>query len=113
MICAKLRENKTGRICLSVIGHANAGNIGRDIVCASASMLAYTIAQTVKNYYEMGALECPPKIILKSGRSNVTCIPKKDYYEEVKHAYIVVQTGLNLLAHNYPQYVSLIRFDEE
>lgn len=111
MIHAKLVENRTGRICLSVIGHANADNIGKDIICASASTLAYTIAQMVKNYYEMGALECPPKIILKSGRSTVTCIPKKDYYEEVRYAYLVVQTGLNLLSHNYPEYVSLICFD--
>lgn len=111
MICVNMRENKTGRICLSVTGHANADSIGKDIICASASTLVYTIAQMVKNYYEMGALECPPKIILKSGRSNVTCIPKKDYYEEVRYAYLVVQTGLNLLSHNYPEYVSLICFD--
>lgn len=112
MICAKLRENETGRICLSVIGHANVADVGKDIICASASMLAYTIAQMVQDYYEMGALMCPPKIILKSGRSNVTCIPKKDYYEEVRYAYLVVQTGLNLLARNYPEYVSLTCFDE-
>lgn len=110
MIKAKFTETKTGNISLSIKGHAGAAEVGQDIVCASASILAYTVAQMVKDYGNSNMLKKNPTIMLKKGMTNVTCTPKKDYYEEVKYSFYVVQTGLNLLAHNYPQYVELEMF---
>ena len=86
--------------------------MGQDIVCASASILAYTVAQLVKDMYAQGKLKKKPTILLKKGSSSVTYTPKSEYYEECKHCLYVVQTGLNLLAHNYPQYVTLTMFGE-
>lgn len=112
MIKARVNETNTGSLSLCIKGHAGAAEIGQDIVCASASILAYTAAQLVKDYSASGKLKHKPTIFLKKGSSTVTCAPKEEYYNEVKHTFFVVQTGLNLLAHNYPQYVTLTKFGE-
>ena len=112
MIKAKLTETKTGTISLSIKGHAGAAEVGQDIVCASASILAYTVAQLVKDYGNSDMLNKKLTIMIKKGSTTVTCSPKKEYYDEVKHSFFVVQTGLNLLAHNYPQYVELEMFGQ-
>ena len=112
MIKARLNETNTGCISLFIRGHARAAEVGQDIICASASILAYTVAQLVKDYSKLGMLNKKPTLIIKKGNATVTCIPKKKYYDEVKHSFYVVQTGLNLLAHNYPQYITLEMFGQ-
>lgn len=112
MIKARFNETKTGNISLSIKGHAGAAEVGQDIVCASASILAYTVAQLVKDYSASDMLKKKPTIMLKKGSSTVTCSPKNEYYDEVKHSFYVVLTGLSLLAHNYPQYVVLEMFGQ-
>ena len=112
MIKARFSETDTGHFIMSIKGHAGASEVGQDIVCASASILAYTVAQLVKDYGMKDMLKKKPTILLKKGSSTVTCTPKKEYYDEVKHSYYVVQTGINLLAHNYPQCVDVKLFGQ-
>lgn len=96
-----------GRISLSMDGHAGAGNIGNDLVCASASILVYTAAQIAIDMYDCGKLEEHPTIILDSGNASVTLHPKKSYYDYARVAFYAVETGLKLLAHNYPKNVDI------
>ena len=108
MIKVKIHKNDTRRwLRLRVIGHAGQAEIGQDIVCASASILTYTMAQIIKDMGETGRLE--NKLIrLKEGYATITCVCK-DYeaYYEALSALNVAQVGYSLLAHNYPQYVEL------
>lgn len=110
MICARLNKTKSGHLCLSVRGHAGAGEVGQDIVCASVSILAYTVAQTVKDAYAAGKLKGHPNILLHKGSSTVSCTPHECFADEMEMAFRFAQTGLNLLQHNYPQYVALTMF---
>ena len=110
MIKCKLCETETGSISLSIKGHAGAAETGKDIICASASILVYTAAQLVEGYGKSNMLNSKPILIIKKGRATVTCSPKKRYYDEVKHSFYVVQAGLSLLAYNYPQYITLEMF---
>ena len=112
MIKVRLNATDTGNISLSIKGHAGAAEVGQDIVCAAASILAYTVAQLVKDYSANNMLKNKPTIMLHKGSSTVTCSPKKEYFDEVYHTFFVVQTGLNLLAHNYPQYLDIKLFGE-
>lgn len=112
MIKAILNVTNTGSISLSIKGHAGASEAGQDIICASASILAYTAAQLVKDYGERNLLKKKPTITMRKGSSTITCTPKSDYFDEVFHSFFVVQTGLNLLAHSYPQYVDIKMFGE-
>lgn len=105
MIKANIREGKNGSITLSIKGHAGAAKEGQDIVCASASILAYTLGQYVSECFERGYLEQEPIILLEKGRGRVTSVPKKEYYDYIKRGYAFADMGLDLLSHNYPQYV--------
>lgn len=98
-------NDKNGRLSLKVKGHAGQSEIGKDIVCASASILAYTVAQVVSNIESKGGLKKPPTIKLLKGNAVITCHPKEDYMDELAHTYYVAEVGYSLLAHNYPQYV--------
>ena len=111
MVKVKFTENsKTGMFSLTIKGHAGQAEIGKDIVCASASILAYTVAQIVTNMKSLGCLKKPPTVKIGKGDAVVSCQPKEEYRSEAEHTYLVVQTGYELLAHNYPQYVELTKF---
>jgi uncharacterized protein YsxB (DUF464 family) len=98
---------------LHVKGHAGQNAPGNDIVCASASILAYTLAQNIKISEEQGHLKYSPKIKLKEGDSIITCRAKdEETYNEMLHTFLVIQTGYALLAHNYPHYVAVELFGQ-
>ena len=93
---------------LRVEGHAGHGDVGHDLVCASASILAYTIAQIVKAMDAHKDFAEPPVIKLESGDAEVLCRAKDDYiFAEIVQDFFVIKTGYELLAHNYPQYVEM------
>ena len=113
MVKAEFFTNKeSGSITLKLTGHAGAGEKGKDIICASASMLAYTVAQALQFMYEQGDLQKKPHIKLAEGDSIIVAKPKEDSYAEALHTFFVAQVGYHLLSHNYPQYVSLTSFGE-
>ena len=95
-------------IRLTLKGHAGQAEHGQDIVCASASILAYTVAQIVKAMEHHGDLEGKPNIDLNEGDATIMCRCRdpKDFGELV-HTFFVAHVGYALLAHNYPEYVSL------
>ena len=100
-------------VSLHVKGHAGSNAIGHDIVCASASILTYTLAQNIKMSQERGHLKYSPKIKLKEGDAIITCRAKdEEAYTELLHTYLVIQTGYMVLAHNYPQYVAVEMFGQ-
>ena len=93
-------------ISLKVEGHAGQAEKGQDIICASVSMLVYTLAQYAKWMFERHQLKRSPLIELEEGNSRVILKPKKDNYAECLHAFFVVSVGFDLLARNYPEYVT-------
>lgn len=108
MITARFyKKNKDGSIRMTLQGHAGAAPKGEDLICASASMLAYTVAQAVQFMFEQGMLAKKPKISIKEGSAAVVAIPREEYQAEVLHTYWVAQCGIHMLARNYPQYIKL------
>lgn len=113
MISVVFEENKEAKaLTLTIKGHSGQAEIGKDIVCASASMLAYTVAQYMKFMYEQHKLKKKPVLDLEYGDTRITVKPKTDDYAEALHTFFVAQVGFNLLASNYPQYVEVKMFDE-
>ena len=111
MIKAEFFTNsESGSITLKLTGHAGQAEHGQDIVCAAASILAYTVAQTLQFMYEEGNLKKKPHIKLEEGDTIIVGKPKDDTYAETLHTFFVAQVGYHLLAHNYPQYVTLSSF---
>ena len=102
--------NRDKRECsLTVKGHAGQADVGHDIICASASILAYTIAQVIKSMEHRGDLIEPPTIDLESGDATIVCRAKDDYlFSEMMQDFFVIRTGYLLLERNYPLYVEFI-----
>lgn len=108
-----LLRPESRKLSLTLSGHAGAAEIGHDIVCAGASILACTVAQEAKNMETRGQLAEPPVIRMKEGDTEIVVRPKDSQeYKEAHHTFYVAQVGYSLLAHNYPQYVEVKKLTE-
>ena len=56
---------------MTLSGHAGAAPRGKDLVCAAASMLAYTLAQTLLQLHREGNLKRMPKVSLTPGAAHI------------------------------------------
>ena len=113
MVKAEFFTNKeSGSITMKLTGHAGQAKKGEDIVCASASILAYTVAQALQFQYEEGGLKKKPHLKLEPGDTVIIAKPKPESYEETLHTFFVAQVGYCLLAKTYPQYVTLSSFGD-
>lgn len=113
MVKAEFFTNKeAGSITMKLTGHAGQAEKGQDIVCAAASILAYTVAQALQFMYEQGQLQKKPHIKLTEGDTVIVAKPRKDAYAEALHTFFVAQVGYHLLSHNYSQYVTLSSFGD-
>jgi uncharacterized protein YsxB (DUF464 family) len=110
MIKVNYTYDRDKRECsLTVEGHAGCAERGKDLICASASTLAFTIAQVIKSMHHHGDLVEPPILDLEDGDATIVCRAKDDYlFSEIMQDFFVIRTGYALLAHNYPQFVEFI-----
>ena len=105
-----IEKNDRGEPCGIVFictGHAGRNKRGEDLVCASASILTYTLAQTVHSLYEGRFLKRRPKIKLCEGYAKISVKPRRERFAEVYNAFAVIATGFSLLEKSYGGYVSL------
>lgn len=110
MIRAEFEKDEQEYISLRVEGHAGQAEKGKDIVCAAASILAYTVGQSITQMHKQGWLKKKPHINLKEGKGLITCIPKEEYFEECLMVFFVAEVGYTLLHNNYPQFVDVKQF---
>ncbi len=87
------------KLSLRLEGHAGYAEIGKDIVCASASILAYTLASIIDSFDGVVA-----SIDMTSGDTTIEC----ECNTSTRNAFAYTKVGYALLEHNYPQYVRLI-----
>lgn len=90
---------------LTVTGHAGAAESGHDIVCASASILAYTLAANVANMADNRQVR-QPIIKTDEGDTEISCNPRHNLKASVTLVFDSVCVGFEMLAHDYPQYIS-------
>ena len=102
MIKVTLTESGN-KLSLRLEGHAGYAEIGKDLVCASASILAYTVAQHIKDMYGSGKLTEEPTLELRSGEADISCHAT----EEMTIIFSAICTGYKLLKFNFPQNVEL------
>ena len=90
---------------LTVTGHANSAEPGHDLVCASASMLAYTLAANVANMADAGQVR-QPIIENTEGNTEISCNPRHNLKNTVTLVFDSICAGFELLAHDYPEYIN-------
>ncbi len=109
MITAKFYcRPEDGTIHMEIRGHSGAAPKGEDLICCAATMLAYTAAQAVQFLFEQGRLQKRPKIKIRDGCATVIAMPTEEGYAETLVVFWVAQCGAHVLAHNYPDNVSLM-----
>lgn len=90
---------------VTIIGHALSGKVGQDLVCASASILAYTLANAVINMEV--AKQCSDTYVsLNSGNAIVSCHPVVRYKSAVTLVFDTLCAGFEILSKNYPNNIS-------
>lgn len=103
-------EENEGKLSLKLDGHAGQADIGHDIVCSSCSILAYTVAQFVREADQGGDLKSAPTIVLETGEGYIECEPTEEMYWLMRNIYYFAEKGYHLLAYNYPRFVELKPF---
>ena len=86
-------------------GHAKSGEVGHDLVCASASILIYTLASFVANMEEARQVY-NPKYELKDGDAIISCDAPNKYKGSVTLVFDSICGGFELLARDYPDNIS-------
>lgn len=93
----KIKRKKDG---ISIKGHANYAPKGQDIVCASVSVLAQTLIQSIE---ELTADRIDYKMLPGNIKIKYWCL--SDETKTLINAFFI---GANNIAEQYPEYVQLI-----
>ena len=90
---------------LTIEGHACSGEHGHDLVCASASILAYTLAASVANMFAAKQIR-EPFIELKEGSGQIACKAINRFEAPVTLIFDTLCAGYELLAREYPENIT-------
>jgi uncharacterized protein YsxB (DUF464 family) len=93
---------------VEVRGHAQSGEVGHDLVCASASILVYTLASFVENMQRAKQVY-NPKTELKEGDALIYCDAPNKYKHSITLVIDSICGGFELLARNYPDNIKFER----
>ena len=96
----KVRYNDTDSIMLRVSGHANYAEIGKDIVCAGVSAIAFAL---------LGYLEKIDKTVASdiNEQEGYICIVSNSVDKRVEAAYDMALSGLRQLELAFPDHVNV------
>lgn len=90
---------------VTVEGHAGSGPEGHDLVCASVSALALTLAGNV-SYMEAQEAVWDVTTKLEEGNAEIQCTPYRRYRDSVEQIFRSICVGFELLATKYPANIS-------
>lgn len=90
---------------VSVTGHAGSAEKGKDLICASASILAYTLAAYVKKVKEEDKVKFD-LTVLEEGDTIISCSPYNENKTEITTVFDAICRGFELLARDYPENIS-------
>ena len=96
-----------GRLEMRFHGHAGFAEMGKDPVCAGASVLAMAAAQCIDGMGDQGCMEEAPKIHVAGGNVRVTCRPKEAFYPQALTVMAVAHVGMVMLEEAYPGYAEV------
>ena len=90
---------------VTVEGHAGSAPKGQDLVCASASALALTLAGNVAYMQSQDAVY-GVITTLEEGNAEIQCTPYRRYKASVEQIFRAICVGFELLATKYPENIS-------
>ena len=90
---------------VSVEGHAGSAEKGKDLICASASILAYTLAAYVIKVKEEDKVKFD-LTALEEGDAIISCSPYYENKTEITTVFDAICRGFEILAKDYPDNIS-------
>lgn len=106
MIEISLKTGVDGTYELSVKGHADYGEKGKDPVCAAVSALLYTACKAVSDSREM--LLRDPITRLLEGDGYLFTKVKPKYEGNIQRSIWTIMEGFELLSQAYPESVKIV-----
>ena len=95
---------------VTITGHANAGENGKDLVCSAASILAWTRASNVANLHDSDPTRFRRVTIkMDEGDTVVEVSPVHDAAVVATLVFDTVCAGFELLAKQYPENIKYQR----
>lgn len=92
---------------ISIKGHANSAPKGKDLVCAGASTLAFTLIAALQE----GEARFRPVLSQHEGDLKIECSPTRACEDECRAIMDTIMTGFEVLADEYPDNVHTERED--
>lgn len=90
---------------LEVSGHANAGRMGEDIVCAAVSILTQALLQNLKIAQEREQFRMDYEYETP-GEFRVKVHTWENFYE-LQDMFNFVMVGMTMLENKYPEYITI------
>ena len=90
---------------LTVQGHAQSAEKGKDLICAAVSILVFTLAQ---NIYELGDKGFLAEYVVRLDEGDAELACDGEYHRCYKLVFDTICTGLELLATDFPEHVTFI-----
>jgi len=103
MIVAKYDRK---HLTLTVKGHAQSAEAGKDLICAAASILVYTLAGNVAQLSADKKQVRRPVVKIKEGNSEISCDPVHGMRSIVTVIFDSICSGFDVLQQRYPDFVS-------
>lgn len=90
---------------VTIEGHANHDEMGKDIVCAGISSLTYTLAMYVDKLNYFGKTPFAPNIRLNEGNAEISVVVWGKHEHQVREVFDAICDGYELIANTYPDNV--------
>ena len=90
---------------VTIKGHAGSGEVGHDLVCAAASILACTLASHVDGMKDSERVQFA-SVELNGGDSRISCEPKENYVLCARLIFDTIGAGFDILAQEYPENIT-------
>ena len=90
---------------LIVRGHARSDEPGKDLVCASASILTYTFGKAVAEFESSGSVR-DASVMIDEGNAEISCNPKNGMRHVVTLVLDSICGGFTLLSKSKPEFIS-------
>lgn len=91
---------------VKIEGHADSAEYGKDLICASASILFYTLVENIDRLEKQG--KCKATIKALEGDAEVRIIPHPDSTSEVLSIINTIMVGYEILEADYPENVKVV-----
>lgn len=93
---------------LTVEGHAGAGPVGHDLVCAAVSAVWHTLAVNAMAWKDQGYL-MDLRIQEVEGHCQLSYVPRARWKNTLSAISGAIVLGLEALAQNYPEHITFSR----